>query len=139
MNKNLHRLQERISTMRKALAQLNEGGGAIIDRRELEFDSDALLTVIILSADAQSRRPSHIKFGQNEIKVMHGSNRSVTLSSQAIGGLLIQYCIKMKIPIPYDARKSVRFTANSVILQFEKNFDEMPMQGMTWPRTDSLK
>jgi hypothetical protein len=61
------------------------------------------------------------------------------LSSEQIGGLLIQYCIKMKIPIPREATKSVRITPKSVILLFTKELPELSRLAMAWPQSEQLK
>jgi hypothetical protein len=111
----------------------------IVDRRELEFNATALLAVIVSSAGEQARRPTNIEFGDDHIVVMRGPNHSMTLTDEQIGGLLIQYCIKVKIPIPRESGKSVRITPNSVILLFTRELPEMPMQGMSWSQNDRLK
>jgi hypothetical protein len=111
----------------------------IVDRRELEFNATALLAVIVSGAGEQARRPTNIEFGDDNIKVMRGPDHSMILTDEQIGGLLIQYCIKVKIPIPRQSGKSVRITSNSVILLFSKELPEMPMHAMTWSQNDRLK
>ena len=61
----------------------------IIDRRELEFNSAALLHVIISNAGGNARRPTNIEFHETSIKIFRGSGHTMSLTSEQIGGLLI--------------------------------------------------
>lgn len=110
----------------------------ISDRREIEFNSTALMAVIISNADENSRRPTNIEFHGDGIEIFRGSGRTLSLTSEQIGGLLIQYCIKMKIAIPREAQKSVRVTSKSVILMFSKELPEILPQAMVWPQAEPL-
>jgi hypothetical protein len=111
----------------------------IVDRRELEFSSAALMAVITSSAGEGSRRPTGIEFNQDSIQIVRGNGHAMSLASEQIGGLLVQYCIKVKIPIPREAIKSVRITSNSVILLFTKELPEIPIRGMAWSQPERLK
>lgn len=111
----------------------------IVDRRELEFNSAAILNVIISSAGENARRPTNVEFLEDGIRIFRGSGHTMSLTSEQIGGLLIQYCIKMKIPIPRESAKSVRVTSKSVVLLFLKELPEISTQGVAWQQAERLK
>jgi hypothetical protein len=48
----------------------------IIDRRELEFNYNALLTAIVSSAGHNSRRPTNIEFQGDSIKIFRGGGHT---------------------------------------------------------------
>jgi hypothetical protein len=99
---------------------------AIKDRREIEFDAEALVVAIIVCTHAaepsvqSALRPTGVRFyqQQGEIDVLYGTNPATRLTAERLGALLISYCVRTRIPIPRQAEKSVRIEADSVILSF---------------------
>jgi hypothetical protein len=110
---------------------------ALVDRREIEFETDALLQAIAASARAAETfglpgsAPNAVRFDPKECVVdfLYGSAqkpRTVRLKAEVIGALLVSYCIRARIPIPRNANKGVRIGANSVTLAFRSYFERAP-------------
>jgi hypothetical protein len=103
---------------------------AIIDRREIEFDAEALVVAIAVSTDATAAsahptlRPSGVRLHpqQGEIEVLYATNPPTRLSAERVGALLISYCVRARIPIPRQADKGVRIEAGAVILTFAMHY-----------------
>ncbi len=105
----------------------------IVDRRELEFDADALLLVAVSSSQAiasfglPAMQPVAIRFYplESEIGLAYGTAaapRVIRLSAVKVGALLVSYCIRSKIPMPRKATKGVRVEGDRVFLEFEVHY-----------------
>lgn len=102
---------------------------AIIDRREIEFDREALRHVLECSPKAAqafglpSRRPDRVKCKPNEslIEVSYGKlteTRVFMLRAEALGAILISYCNRIGMPMPRAADKAVRIEREHVVMVF---------------------
>jgi hypothetical protein len=100
--------------------------GMIIERRELRFDPVALKRVIFWSLSAAGTHglppipPDRIELVPNDNRVgliyEDEPSWSFPLQIEALGKLLIAYCIHTRIPLPRSAHKEVRFGADYVAL-----------------------
>lgn len=103
---------------------------AIIDRREIEFDEKALISVIggsLQRAQAiglPALRPISIVFDPqaNTMNVEDGTQPVVSLSSAHIGAFLVLYCVRARIPIPRRSDKNISIRSGSVVLAFSTHF-----------------
>lgn len=109
----------------------------LTDRREIEFDAEALATVAASSLRAagflglRNAPLDDVGFHPDEqgIDFFYGKDRyreAIRLNAKAIGALLITYCILAKIPTPKSADKSIRVEPKSVILTFRLHFPKAP-------------
>jgi hypothetical protein len=84
---------------------------AVTDRREIEFDAEALLFIIATSLrSAQSFGlpalcPTGARFYPRDgcIDVLYGAGqaqRAVRLAAEPVGALLVSYCIRARLPMP---------------------------------------
>jgi hypothetical protein len=101
--------------------------GMIIERRELRFDPVALKRVIAwsLGTAAAHRLP---KLPPGRIELLPHDDRvdliytqnppewSFPLELDALGSLLIAYCIHTRIPLPRSAHKELRFGPDYIAL-----------------------
>jgi hypothetical protein len=107
---------------------------SIIDRREIEFDGRALISLIAGSLQrAQfiglpALRPIHISFSPqvHEIRVEYETHAAVSVASDRLGALLVAYCVRAHIPISRRADKDIRIEAGSVFLTFAIHFPDVP-------------
>ncbi|HEX3398896.1 MAG TPA: hypothetical protein VHT74_01080 [Acetobacteraceae bacterium] len=103
---------------------------AIIDRREIEFDEKALISVIAGSLQRAQAiglpalRPTSIGFDPqaNTMRVEYGTQPTVSLSSAHLGAFLVSYCVRARIPVPRGADKNIRIQSGSVVLAFNTHF-----------------
>jgi hypothetical protein len=119
-------------------ARLASGGQpiSIIDRREIEFDGNALISVIAGSLQRAQAiglpplRPISIGFSprSREISVEYETH-AVAVASDRLGALLVAYCVRARIPISRRADKDIRIGAGSVFLTFATHFSDVPA---TW-------
>ena len=109
----------------------------IIDRREIEFDAKSVVRAIAVSSKAAQgfglpgMAPAGVRFHPKEgkIDVLYGSSqalRAVSIPAEALGALLVSYCIRARIPMPRKSDKGVRVESNSIILAFRTTYDEAP-------------
>jgi hypothetical protein len=102
---------------------------AIIDRREIEFDREALRFVLEHSPKAAhafglpSRRPDRVRCKPHEslIEVSYGKlteTRVFMLRAEALGAILISYCNRIGMPMPRAADKAVRIEREHVVMVF---------------------
>ena len=109
----------------------------ILDRREIEFDPRSVVKAIATSPKAAARfglpgmSPTGVRFRPSEgsVDVVYGTAntaRAVSISAEALGAILVSYCIRTRIPMPKTADKGIRIEANSVILAFRVRLDEAP-------------
>src|ERR1700733_4793228 len=88
-------------------------GGLImlVDRREIEFDTQTLLAAVATSQRAAESfglpgfPPSGARFDpkQGAVDFLYGSaqgQRAVRLKAEMVGALLVAYCIRARIPMP---------------------------------------
>jgi len=110
----------------------------VVDRREIEFDTDALTYYFSIVPDEAltlglpAMPPTELRFDPKEgaIEVIYGEAeqaRSFHIPQEALGAALVNYCIRTRIPLPRVADKIVRVTANCVVLTFKTWFDEPPV------------
>jgi hypothetical protein len=103
---------------------------AITDRREIEFDGEALVVAIAVCTHAaetsmqHALRPTGVRFyhQEGEIDVLYGTNPATRLTAERLGALLISYCVRTRIPIPRRADKGVRIEAGAAILTFTLHY-----------------
>ena len=102
----------------------------LIDRREIEFDAKALVAVAVgtsqraaASFGLPDTSPSGVRFypDKGELDFLYGRPQmpqAVRLKAEAIGALLVLYCIRTRIPMSRSrkADKGVRVEAASVVL-----------------------
>ena len=111
---------------------------AILERRELRFSAAALQAMIGWSLGAASSHgllptpPNGVTLvpEHGRIDVVYGAGakvRSIPLTLQALGSLLIAYCIRSLIPMPRIARKEVRIGARYVALVFHVEHPQAPV------------
>ncbi len=110
----------------------------VVDRREIEFDGDALTYYLsILPREAEklglpAMPPSQIIFDPKEgaVEAVYGKGetaRTVLIPPETLSAMLVSYCIRTKIPLPRVANKIIRVQADSVVLSFKTWFDEAPV------------
>ena len=108
----------------------------MVDRRELEFSATGIVKIICFSLKAAQGfglpglPPSGVRFHpiNGRIEVMYGSSQSVqavSLGAEALGALLVSYCIRAHIPMPRTADKGIRVEKSSVILAFRRTFKDL--------------
>jgi hypothetical protein len=109
----------------------------ILDKREIEFDSDALVYCLSMSPRAAqgfglpAMAPSEVRFNPKDgmVDVVYGKKEglgAVRISVEALGAVMISYCIRAKIPMPRVADKSIRMESHSIILAFKTRFTKAP-------------
>jgi hypothetical protein len=111
----------------------------IVDRREIEFDAQALTRVIAGSLQRAhavglpALRPISIGFEpqQHQIRVAYEAHAhpEVVVAAERLGALLVSYCVRIRIPIPRLADKDLRIEAGSVVLAFSTHLADPPV---TW-------
>jgi hypothetical protein len=110
----------------------------VIDRREIEFDAAALTYYLtILPAETEklglSRTPpSEFRFDPEDsvVEAVYregGQVRTVVIPSETLGAILVNFCLRMRIPLPRVANKFIRVRAASVVLSFKTWFEEAPV------------
>jgi hypothetical protein len=110
----------------------------VIDRREIEFDAEALLAAVVTSQRAAESfglpgfPPTGVRFHPKAGKVdfLYGSSqasRAVNLKAEMVGALLVAYCIRARIPMPRKAEKGVHVQAHSVTLSFKTEYSQLPI------------
>jgi hypothetical protein len=102
---------------------------AIIDRREFEFDREALRLVLACSPKAAQAfglpllRPDRVRCKPTEslIEVSYGKlseTRVFMLRAEALGAILISYCNRIGMPMPRAADKAVRIEREHAVMVF---------------------
>jgi len=102
---------------------------AIIDRREVEFDREALRLVLACSPKAAQAfglpllRPDRVRCRPTEslIEVSYGKlseTRVFMLRAEALGAILISYCNRIGMPMPRAADKAVRIEREHAVMVF---------------------
>jgi hypothetical protein len=109
----------------------------IIDKREIEFDAESIVRAITASLKAAQsfglpgQAPAGVRFHPREstIDVVYGTKlapQAVSISSEALGAILVSYCIRVRIPMPRKAGKGIQIESNSVILAFKTTYNDAP-------------
>jgi hypothetical protein len=110
---------------------------SIIERREIEFDAEAVLMAVVSSPQAASAFglpglvPNSVRFypKDRELAVLYGASnapRAVRLGAAALGALLVSYCIRSRLPMPRRAAKGIRVDLASITLTFELKMARAP-------------
>jgi hypothetical protein len=110
----------------------------VVDRREIEFDGDALSYYLSASpreAGALGLPPiaaSEIRFNAKDgivdfLFARPSTTDTVHVSADQLGGLLISYCLRSRIPMPRVADKVIRVEPNRIVLTFKTWFTEAPV------------
>jgi hypothetical protein len=111
---------------------------AVVDRREIEFDAAALVLAISGSLRAAqgfglpALPPTGVRCypGEGQVDVLYGTPqtpRAVRIAAEALGALLVAFCIRSRIPMPRDADKGIRIEADCVILAFRVQYGTTPV------------
>jgi hypothetical protein len=114
----------------------------IIERRELRFSAGALRRIIggLLATAPSHGLPSAapvevtLRPVENRVDVVYGraeAARPIPLQVDALGALLIAYCIRARIPLRRVARKEVRVGPLYVTLMFYVEHPQVPAQKIT--------
>jgi hypothetical protein len=101
----------------------------LTDSRRIEFDSDALVAAVASSPRAAERLglprlPPYVACFHpeaGEVELLFGSvqaPRPFRVTANAVGALLVSYCIRARLPVPRNAKKSVHIEANAVVITF---------------------
>jgi hypothetical protein len=109
----------------------------IIDRREIEFDLEAVRRALELSPQAcqafalPASIPSGVRCNPAEgtLEVSYGrltATRIFFLRAEALGAILISYCNRVGMPVPRLAEKGVRIDREQVVLVLTLRIDEVP-------------
>ena len=100
---------------------------AITDRREIEFDQDAVKFALECSPNAAHAfglpplKPSSVRCQpvDGTIEVTYGlltAKRVFMLRAEALGAVLISYCNRSGMPMPRNADKAVRIEREHVVV-----------------------
>ncbi len=101
----------------------------IIDHREISFEAEALLAVLGGSPRAVAAfglppgMPQAVLFepGQQAVRFVYsqgGRSRSAALATDRLGALLVGFSLRLRIPLPRRAEKSIRVEPDKVVLAF---------------------
>jgi hypothetical protein len=101
----------------------------IIDRREIQFEAEALLVVIAGSPRAAASLglppglPQAVVFdpGAEAVRLVWSQGKqkqAEVLDAVRLGALLVGFCLRMRVPLPRRATKSIRVESGLVALEF---------------------
>jgi hypothetical protein len=110
---------------------------AITDRREIEFDLQAIRLVLEWSPrSAQSfglppliPHSVHCSAAEGTVEVSYGeltSTRVFVLRAEALGAILISYCNRAGMPMPRNADKAVRIDRDRATIVFTLHMPAAP-------------
>lgn len=110
---------------------------AIADRREIDFDTNAVKLAVEWSPQAAQAfgLPPLVPTGVRSnpangyVEVIYGTltaTRVFALRAEALGALLISYCNRAGMPIPRYADKGIRLERGHVVLVLTLRLDEAP-------------
>jgi hypothetical protein len=110
----------------------------VVDRREIEFDAEALNYYLSAShAEAAAlglpaTAASKIYFDAQDGNVAFmfagpGGVETIELAAEQLGELLIAYCLRTRIPLPRVADKIIRVEPNRIVLAFKTWFTDAPV------------
>ncbi len=101
----------------------------IIERREIQFEAEALIAMLAGSPRAAAAfglargQPQAVIF-QPQLEAVRfvfpggGQTSSVSLESARLGAMLVSFCLRLRIPLPRRAEKTIRVEPDKVILAF---------------------
>ena len=110
----------------------------VVDRREIEFDAEALNYYLSIShaeaaalglpASAASKIYFDAQDGYVEfVFARPGGVETFQLAGEQLGELLISYCLRTRIPLPRVADKIIRVEPNRIVLAFKTWFTDAPV------------
>ena len=110
---------------------------AVTDRREIEFDANAVRRAVEWSPQAAQAfglpplLPTGVRCRPTEgcIEVVYGTltaTRVFALRAEALGALLVSYCNRVGMPMPRHADKGIRIEREYVVVVFTLRLDEPP-------------
>jgi len=114
-----------------------EPDGGIVDRREIRFSAGALKRVIDWSLDSKTTHglppiiPDRVALLPQDHRVdliydLEPPVWSFPLRIEALGKLLIAYCLQARIPLPRVARKEIRIGPRYAALVFVVDYSQTP-------------
>jgi hypothetical protein len=113
------------------------GAVAVIDRREIELDTDAVRQALEWSPRAAQAFglpplvPASVRCNPANgcIEVVYGTltaTRVFVLRAESLGALLVSYCNRAGMPMPRYADKGIRIERERVVLVFTLRLDDLP-------------
>ena len=110
---------------------------AVTDRREIEFDTNAVRRAVEWSPRAAQAfglpplLPTGVRCRPADgcIEVVYGTltaTRVFALRAEALGALLVFFCNRVDMPLPRHADKGIRIEREHVVLVFTLRLDELP-------------
>lgn len=107
---------------------------SITDRREIEFDAHALISIIAESLPrAHSiglppQRPTSVDFDPEGQRIIcrYDTIEPAALTADRLGALLVSYCIRSKILLPRLPQKTVSVMAGAVAIEFSTHYADVP-------------
>ena len=110
---------------------------AVTDRREIDFDAEAVRRAVEWSPGAAQAfglpplLPTGVRCDPAAgcIEVVYGtltSTRVFALRAEALGALLVSYCNRAGKPVPRFADKGIRLEREHVVLVFTLRVDDLP-------------
>lgn len=101
----------------------------IVERREIEFETEALMSVLAGSPRAAGAfglargQPQAVIFEPAAQAVRFvfpggGHAHSVSVDAARLGALLVNFCLRLRLPLPRRAEKSIRVEPGMVVLSF---------------------
>ncbi len=117
---------------------------AIVERRDIEFDAEGLLKAVAASAHVASRfgLPSTAAAGvafrpeQSSVDLVFGTESGelvVPLAAEALGALLVFFCMAERVPLPRGASKAVQVKPSAVVLKFRLALGPAPASAPPGP------
>ena len=107
---------------------------SITDRREIEFDAHALISIIAeslpraQSIGLPSQRPASVDFDPEGQRIIcrYDTIEAAALTADRLGALLVSYCIRSKILLPRLPQKTVSVMAGAVAIEFSTHYADIP-------------
>lgn len=107
---------------------------SITDRREIEFDAQALISIIAEllprahSIGLPSQRPTSVDFEPEGQRIIchYDTLDAAALTADRLGALLVSYCIRSKISLPRLPQKTVRIMVGAAVIQFSTHYVDIP-------------
>ena len=108
---------------------------SVVDRREMQFTGEAVRRIVCASPRAAraigliGAQPASIQFlpAHGQVKVAYNdraTDRAITVSAEALGALLVSYCLRLNVPMPRFSEKSLRIEHDSVFLLFTTTYPD---------------
>ena len=107
---------------------------AIVDQRQLTFDTVSIMQIIDFSPDAAlsigfpNNRPTKVVLNPSDHSVtFEFAGTVVKIQSEILAALLISYCIRSRIKVPRNAQRSIRIEPTAAILVFCQEYSSVPV------------